>query len=243
MNYSVIIVEKKGAAVWITLNRPHHKNAFNIQTFRELSTILDDIEKDPEIVAVVIKGAGDSFCSGMDLKEFPTDPQGRQELELLADRTFERIEHLAKVVIAVIHGYTMAGGFELAQLCDVIIADEACKVGDGHKGHSIPTVGGTQRLPRLIGARKAKEILFTGDLISGKEAERIGIVNRAVPADRLERTVEEFIAKIVKKPLETLAIMKRLVNYSQEANLVTGLQVERNTVRPYLARFRNSYEL
>jgi enoyl-CoA hydratase/carnithine racemase len=240
LNYSVIIVENKGLAVWITLNRPHHKNAYVTQTFRELLAALDDIEKQPEVVAVVIKGAGDSFCSGADLKDFATDFQGRLDFELLCDRVFERIENLGKVTIAMIQGYAMAGGFELAQICDLIIADENCKIGDGHKGYSIPTMGCTQRLPRLIGARKAKEILYTGDLMSGKEAERIGLVNQAVPADKMETTVEALIAKLAKKPVATLAIMKSLVNYSQDADLTKGLQHERIVVRSYIQQCRDT---
>ena len=234
MKYTDIIVERRGAAVWITLNKPHRKNALGRQTFLELSAVLDDIEKDATVVAVVIKGAGDAFCSGIDLKDVASspDPAERLAFKRLADRVFARIENLSKVVIAMIHGFTLAGGLELAMLCDMIIADENSRVGDGHiRTGLIPNGGGSQRLPRLVGIRKAKELLYTGDLISGKEAERIGLVNQAAPADKLEETVEALIAKLVDKPPLALAAMKIVVNRGMESSLESALELEAQVVR------------
>jgi enoyl-CoA hydratase/3-hydroxyacyl-CoA dehydrogenase len=234
MNYTEIIVDKKGPAVWVTLNKPHRKNALGKQTFLELSALLDDIEKDPTVVAVVFKGAGDSFCSGIDLKDAAgsKDPAERLAFNLLSKRIFARIEHLSKIVIAVIHGYTMAGGLELAMLCDVIIADENVKVGDGHiRTGIIPNGGGSQRLPRLIGTRKAKELLYTGELMSGKEAEQIGLVNKAVPADKLQETTEAFIAKLADKPPLALAALKLVVNRGMESSLASALEFEGQVVK------------
>lgn len=234
MNYTDIIVEKRGQSVWITLNKPHRKNALGKQTFLELSAVLDDIEKDATVVAVVIKGAGDAFCSGIDLKDVASspDPAERLAFKRLADEVFARIENLGKVVIAMIHGYTMAGGLELAMLCDMIIADENVKVGDGHiRTGIIPNGGGSQRLPRLIGIRKAKELLYTGELISGKEAERIGLVNQAVPSDKLEEAVEAVIAKLVDKAPLALGALKVLVNRGMESSLESALEMEAQVVR------------
>ncbi len=234
MNYTDIIVEKKGPAVWVTLNKPQRKNALGKQTFLELSALLDDIERDPIVVALVIKGAGDSFCSGIDLKDAAgsADPADRLAFKRLSEGVFARIEKLSKVIIAMMHGYVMAGGLELAMLCDIRIADENSKIGDGHiRTGLIPNGGGSQRLPRLIGTGKAKELLYTGELIDGKEAERIGLVNKAVPADKLEETVEAFTAKLADKPPLALAAMKTVVNRGMESSMESALALEAQVVR------------
>jgi enoyl-CoA hydratase/carnithine racemase len=234
MAFTDIIVEKKEPAVWITMNKPQRKNAMGLQTMLDLWAVMDDIERDVSVVAVVFKGAGDSFCAGMDLKDAQTrtDPQDTLAFKRLADRVFDRIENLNKVTIAMIHGIAMAGGLELAMLCDFMIVDEAARIGDGHiRTGIIPNGGGTQRLPRLIGIRKAKELLYTGEFISGTEAERIGLANKAVPADKLIETVESYISKIADKPPLSLAAMKVIVNNGLEASLHTGLQFEAQTVR------------
>jgi enoyl-CoA hydratase len=237
MNYTDIIVEKKGAAAWLTVNKPHVKNALGRQTFIDILAALDDCEKDPVVMVVVIKGAGGTFCAGVDLKEHAKrvatgDLSLRTEFTALADKVYNGLENFKKVSIAMINGVCMAGGFELAEVCDFIIADEDCQVGDGHiRTGLIPNGGASMRMPRLIGARKAKELLYTGNLISGREAERIGLVNKAVPADKLEQTVEEFIAKLVDKPPLALQAMKMLVNCGLGCSVESGLQLEHQTVK------------
>lgn len=234
MNCADIIVEKKGPVVWITLNKPQRKNALGRQTFLELSAAIDDIEKDATVVAVVFKGAGDAFCSGIDIKDAAgsPDPAERLAFKQLSTLVFHRIENLNRVLIAMISGVAMAGGLELAMLCDLRIADENAKIGDGHiRTGLIPNGGGSQRLPRLIGVTKAKELLYTGDLISGKEAERIGLVNRAVPDDKLEETVEGLIAKLTDKPPLSLAAMKTVVNRGMESSIEAGLALEYQAVK------------
>lgn len=234
MAYTDIIVERKEPAVWITMNKPQRKNAMGLQTLLDLWAVMEEIERDVKVVAVVIKGAGDAFCSGMDLKDAQTrpDPQDTLAFKRLADRVFDRIENLNKVTIAMIHGIAMAGGLELAMLCDFMIVDEAARIGDGHiRTGLVPNGGASQRLPRQIGLRKAKELLYTGEFISGTEAERIGLANRAVPADKLQETVESFIAKLADKPPLSLAAMKVIVNRGLEASLDSGLQFEAQVVR------------
>lgn len=232
-HYTDIIVEKKGVAVWVTLNKPLVKNAMGRQTFLDLSRVLDDVEKDATVKAVVIKGAGDTFCSGVDLREVSSfkDLADSAAFKRVSERVFARIENLNRVVIAMINGVAMAGGLELAMLCDMIIADENCRIGDGHiRSGLIPGGGGSQRLPRIIGVRKAKELLYTGELLSGKEAERIGLVNQAVPADKLEKTVEAVIEKLADKPPLALAAIKSLINRGMESSLESALELETQTV-------------
>lgn len=236
MAYTDIIVEKKGATAWITLNKPHVMNAMGKQTFLDLLAALDDCEKDTTIMVVVIKGAGGTFCAGVDLKEHAQrvatgDLSLKAEFSALADKVFNGLENFTKVTIAMVQGVCMAGGIEIAEVCDFIFADENCRIGDGHmKTGIVPNAGASIRMPRNIGMRKAKELLYTGNLISGKEAERIGLINQAVPADQLEQTVEELIAKLVDKPPLALQAMKMLVNRGLSCTVESGLQLERQTV-------------
>jgi enoyl-CoA hydratase/carnithine racemase len=204
-----------------------------IRTLTEMLEAIEYIEKDPEIIVVVIRGAGGSFCSGMDTREQPqpTGPNG-PAFTSLVDRLFSRLEKLRKVTIAVVEGYCMAGGFEMALVCDFIIADENSRIGDGHINLAgfVPNAGSSIRLPKQIGIRKAKEILFTGELFSGKEAERMGLVTRAVSAEILEKTVENLISRLLDKSPIAIEFMKMLVNNSIECNLATGLLMERTAV-------------
>ena len=238
MAYADIIVEEKEATAWLTLNKPHVMNAMGRQTFLDILAALDDIAKDTKIMVVVFKGAEGTFCSGVDLKEHsqrvasPDALSLKAEFTALADRVFYGIENFKKVTIAMVNGVCMAGGFEIAEVCDFIFADEKCRIGDGHiKTGLVPNGGASIRMPRLIGLRKAKELLYTGALISGEEAERIGLVNQAVPADKLEQTVEEFIAKLTDKPPLALEAMKELVNRSLGCTVESGIILEHQTVK------------
>jgi enoyl-CoA hydratase len=236
MQYQDIIVEKKGAVAWLTLNKPHVLNALGWQTFEDILAALDDFEKDPAIMVVVIKGANDTFCAGVDLKEHAKrvatgDLSLKAAFSGLADKAYNGLENFPKVTIAMVKGVCMAGGIEIAEVCDFIFADEQCRIGDGHMRTGIvPNAGASIRMPRNIGMRKAKELLYTGDLISGQEAERIGLINKAVPADKLEQAVEEFIARLVDKPPLALQAMKMLVNRGLGCTVEAGLMLERNTV-------------
>jgi enoyl-CoA hydratase/carnithine racemase len=233
MSFTDIVVEKKGKVVWITLNKPNVRNAMGRQTLAEIAAAIEDVEKDPESIALVIRGAGNTFCSGMDTRENPQpDGQNVSDFTLLADKMFLGIDRMKKISVAVVEGYCMAGGFELALVCDLIFADENCRIGDGHikLPGFVPNGGSSVRLPRIIGTRKAKEILLTGELISGKEAERIGLVNRAVPAEELQKTVEDFVSKLTDKSPIGLEYMKRLIDKSAECTLEAGLVMERTAV-------------
>jgi enoyl-CoA hydratase len=236
MEYVDIIVEKKGAVAWLTLNKPHRKNAMGRQTFIDILAALDDFEKDPAIMVVVIKGAEHTFCAGVDLKEHAQrlatgDLYLKAEFDALADRVFNSLENFPKVTIAMVEGVCMAGGIEIAEVCDFIFADENCRIGDGHmRTGIIPNAGASIRMPRNIGMRKAKELLYTGDLISGQEAEQIGLISKAVPADKLEPAIEELIARLIDKPPLALQAMKMLVNHGLGCTVDAGLKLERQTV-------------
>jgi enoyl-CoA hydratase len=234
LNYTDIIVEKKGPVAWLTLNKPHVKNAMGKQTLIEILAALEDVGNEKGITVMVIKGAGNTFCSGMDLRE-RSGPNAADAFEFnhLADRMFMGIENFNKVTIAVVNGYCMAGGFEIAMGADFLIVDENCKIGDTHMKLAgfVPNGGASLRLPRLIGTRKAKELLLTGDLISGKEAEMIGLANYAVPADKLEQKTNELLARLVDKSPVGLEYMKKLINASHDCSLEQGLQMEHTAVK------------
>lgn len=234
MTYTDIIIEKKGPAAWLTLNKPRVLNAMGRQTLTEILDALKDTASDPAIMILVIRGAGNTFCTGMDVKEgiSPGGP-GAEEFTRLADSVFKGLKEHEKITIAVVNGYCMAGGLELALGCDFIFAAENCKIGDGHINLPgfVPNAGASVYLPRLIGTRKAKEILLTGDLISGREAEKIGLVNRAVPADHLEAAIDELIAKLASKTPIGLKHMKMLIDKGIECSVEDALSLERDTLK------------
>lgn len=232
MAYVDIIVEKKGPTAWLTLNKPHVMNGMGLQTMKDIIAALDDLERDSAIMVLVIKGAGGTFCAGADFKERSAaiaagDPTFRAEFTDLADKVFITLEKFPKVAIAMVQGVCMAGGIEIAEVCDFIIADENAKIGDGHiKTGMVPNGGASIRMPRFIGMRKAKELLYTGALISGKEAERIGLVNKAVSGDKLEQEVEDLIGKLIDKPPLALRMMKQLVSLGANSSLEAGIVLE-----------------
>jgi enoyl-CoA hydratase/carnithine racemase len=234
VTYIDIIVQKKGPVAWLTLNKPRVMNAMGKQTMIDINAALEDIEDDPAIIVIVIRGAGGNFCTGMDRREqaLPTGPAA-EETTQLADRIFKGIRKSTKITIAVVEGYCMAGGFEIALGCDFIIAEKNCKIGDGHINLPgfVPNGGSSVFLPRLIGTRKAKELLLTGKLISGTEAEKIGLANSAVTADKLEQMVRGLIDFLVEKSPIGLAHMKMLVDTTPECSEEEALALERKTVQ------------
>ena len=230
MNFTTILVEKKEGIAKITLNRPQALNAINRDMLLELETAIEDIEKDDAVRVVVITGSGRAFCAGADLmgiKSLLGQPVQMSQFLRLWRRVFDAIESLSKPVIAQINGMALAGGLELVAVCDMAIASEDAQLGDQHVNFGlVPGGGDSQRLPRLIGIRKAKELLLTGDWISAKEAERIGLINRAAPADKLEEAVNELAKKLCERSPLTSKAIKLLVNKGMQTNLDAGLELE-----------------
>lgn len=234
MEYTDIIVQKKGAVVWLTINKPQVRNAMGRRTLTEMVAALEDASSNPAVKVLVFRGAGNTFCSGMDTKEgiSPGGP-GSEEFTQLADRFFHSVKKFPKITISVVNGYCLAGGLELALGCDFVIADEECKIGDGHINLPgwVPNAGASVYLPRLVGMQKAKELLLTGNFISGSEAERIGLVNRAVPAAQLEGIVEELTANLAGKSALGLRYMKMLIEKGMECSTETALSLERTALK------------
>lgn len=234
MQYKNIILEKKNRIAKITINRPDDLNAIDKDTHMELQAALKDIEEDPEARVVVITGAGRAFCAGADLKHAISlidNPQEMAAFGQLFYDTYGMIEDLSKPVIASVNGIALAGGIELLEVCDIAIASENARIGDQHATFGlIPGGGSTQRLPRQIPLKKAKELLLTGDWITAKEAEALGLVNKAVPADKLEEATMEMAEKLAQRSPMTSKAIKMLVNRGMQVDVYTGLMLEKGAL-------------
>jgi len=230
MDLKYTIYQKEENIATITINRPDKRNALNRGTRRELRSILEDVVADKSLRVLIITGAGDkSFISGSDISELKElSPLGMQEfMATLGQQLYTDFENLDIPVIAMINGFALGAGLELAMACDLRIASENARFGQPEVLLGIiPGGGGTQRLPRLVGMTKAKELIYTGDLIDVREAERIGLVNKVVPLDKLEETTKELARKIASKSPVTIKIAKAAMNKGIQATLDIGLAYE-----------------
>jgi methylglutaconyl-CoA hydratase len=227
----VIRTEKtEDGLVVVTLNRPEAANALSLQLLQKLNETLREIQFDRSVRVVVITGAGTrSFCSGADLKERAgMDPvQVRKTVSLIRE-TINAVERLPQPVIAAINGVAFGGGTELALACDIRIAADTAKLGLTETSLAIiPGAGGTQRLPRLIGLGKAKELIFTARRIDAEEALNIGLVEHVVPADQLMDRVKEIAREIAKNGPIAVTQAKFAINKGFDVDLQTGLEIER----------------
>jgi enoyl-CoA hydratase len=231
MTYQDIIVEKKEAIAIISLNRPAALNALSPNMIRELKKALQAISADKSCKVLLVKGAGRAFSSGVDLKAMNESLVGGQ---FTADEILQDGNEIAQILrtmpqpaIALVHGHCYTGATELMMFFDLIIAAEDAKIGDTHaKWGILPKWGMSQRLPRLVGVLKAKEMSFTCKPITGKEAERIGLVNLAVPLEDLENVGMEMANDILKNSAQTIAAFKHLYNEGMNTTLAEGLKIE-----------------
>jgi enoyl-CoA hydratase len=229
MQFKNIIYEKKDGVAWIIINRPQVMNALDIESRKEILAALQDADSDKDIRVVVLTGSGDkAFCAGADLRIFrEMNAYEARDYVKLAKQVARTIETLSKPVIAVVKGYALGGGLELVLACDLVIASEDAKFGQTELNVGlIPGVGGTQRLPRVIGIRRAKEMIYTGQIIDAEEAYRLGLVNKVVPAEKLNETLNELLTQIKSKSPLILKLAKQAVNKAFEADLTSGLDYE-----------------
>jgi enoyl-CoA hydratase len=214
----------------VTINRPKALNALNAATIYELDQVFDELVANPAAKVVIITGSGEkSFVAGADILEMKdkTAVEGRQWGKL-AQAVFSKIENLPKPVIAAVNGYALGGGCELAMACDIRIASEKAKFGQPEVSLGIPPgFGGTQRLPRLVGKGRAKELLFTGDMIDAAEAYRIGLANQVVAPEELIDKAKAMAHKILSRAPIAVQVCKAAVN--------TGLDIDLNSAIAYEA--------
>lgn len=231
MSDDLLPVEQRDQAAILTLNRPGVMNAFNFDLLRALRDRIDALRFDSDIRVIIITGAGEkAFCAGADLKERATlSPVQVKAFIFTIRNLFTAIEQLSKPVIAAVNGVALGGGTELALACDIRVASETATMGLTETRLAIiPGAGGTQRLPRLVGKGKAKELIFTGKRVDMAEALKIGLVNKVCEPSRLIDTCLEMAAMICETGPIAIEQAKYAINFGMETDLNTGLGIESN---------------
>jgi enoyl-CoA hydratase/carnithine racemase len=227
--YQDIIVKKEEGIGWITLNRPHRLNTMTIDMMNEFLSALSDFESDKEVKCVVVTGAGEkAFSAGADVTSFTgITPSMAVDASMKGHEITTRIEALGKPVIACINGYALGGGLELALACDFRIASESAQVGATEiKLGLMPGWGGTQRLVRVVGFAKAKELIMLANRITAEEAHRVGLLTKVVPKDKLLDETKAFAKNFVDGPPVALKAAKHAVNFGTQVPLDVGLKLE-----------------
>lgn len=227
-SYETLLVERRERVALITINRPEKRNALNIKTREEGAALLEELREDQDIRVVVFTGAGDkAFIAGADIAEFKGRTAITQREVMLGRSLFTAIDNFPKPVIAMINGYCLGGGCELALSCDLRIASDKASFGQPEINLGIiPGGGGTQRLTRLVGEGKAMELILTGDIIDAQTAYNIGLVNMVVPAADLEARTMEIANRISDKSPIALRMAKEAVKLASRSNLDEGLRRE-----------------
>lgn len=224
-----VMLEVADQIATVTINRPKSLNALNTETLTELNQCFSELEKRKDVRVVILTGAGSkSFVAGADISEMvnATPAEGRA-MSLLALETFNKLENMPQVTIAAVNGYALGGGCEICMSCDIRIAAENAVFGQPECGLGIiPGFGGTQRLARLIGKGRAKELIFTCDRIDAQEAYRIGLANKVVPAEELMDACRKMASKILSKASYAVSIAKSVINAGMDMDLTNGLKLE-----------------
>lgn len=233
MAFETLRFTVEGAVARMTLNRPQALNAISPQMLDEMALVVERMSTDGTLRVLVVAAEGRAFCAGADLKAMDAMAGNIAQMQRFLRRwkeVFCSLENLPRPVLGVCQGLALAGGFELLQVCDLVIASENAQLGDQHINFGlIPGGGGSQRLPRLIGARKAKELMFTGVWLSAQEACNLGLVNRVVPAAELEHAAQELATTLATKSPTALRTIKQLVNAGGQTDLEHGLELELQT--------------
>lgn len=234
----LVLVSRAGPIATVTLNRPGALNALSVALMTDLVAVLDGLEVEPDVGGVILTGAGRAFCAGMDFKELQ-DPQG-----LLArsgglwaaevPNAVRRVAAFGKPIVAAVNGAAVTGGFELALACDIILASSDARFADTHARLGIVPGGGiSQRLPRVIGPHRAKELSLTGRFLSAEEADRWGLVNRVVAPDDLLASAGVLLTTLLEVEASTLAAFKTLIDTGYGLTLAEGLALEERTARAF----------
>ncbi|MGY0692459.1 enoyl-CoA hydratase-related protein [Virgibacillus sp. FSP13] len=226
---SSVLLEKDNGIAYVTINRPEVLNCFDYQTLCRLQEVTDEVHLDPNVKVVIFTGAGDkAFSAGADLKERKTlgETEVRRNVKAIRD-AFHRISSLPQPTIAAVNGYAFGGGFELMLACDFSIAARGVKMGLTETSWAIiPGAGGTQRLARLIGEMKAKELIFTAKKCTAEEALDLGIVTRVVDKAELLASCQQFAADIMKNGPVAIKQAKYAITQGMNTDIQTGLEIE-----------------
>ncbi|MDI2588660.1 enoyl-CoA hydratase-related protein [Psychrobacillus sp. NEAU-3TGS] len=224
-----ILLRKENNIAYITINREEALNCFNYDTLHQLQQVVDAISIDPEVKVIIITGAGDrSFSAGADLKERKTlkESDVRRNVKAIRD-VFNSIANLPQPTIAAVNGYAFGGGFELMIACDFSIAVEGVKMGLTETSWAIiPGAGGTQRLPRLVGEMRAKELIFTARKFTAEEGVQLGVVLKVVQIENLLNSCEQLANEIMKNGPVAIKQAKYAITQGMNTDLQTGLAIE-----------------
>lgn len=226
--YETITLERRGRLALLTINRPDKLNALNSKVHEEGVAILDELRRDDSVRVLVITGAGEkSFVAGADISEFEGKTPVTQRDSFHERSLFNSIDAFPKPVIAMVNGFCLGGGNELAMACDIRMASQNARFSQPEINLGIMCGGGgTQRLPRLVGEGRAMEMALTGDMIDAATAERFGLVNHVFPADQLEAETMKLAEKIADKAPIALQLSKEAVKFASRSNLDEGLRRE-----------------
>ena len=243
MNYETIILEREDGIGYLTLNRPERANTISLQLMVDVVNAMEEVDKDPGYRVVILTGAGGKhFCGGADLRDFAERARqrgggggqpGAGTGDFVSPRRdlFTALEDSRVPVIAAINGAAMGGGCEIALACDIrVIADTAIIGLPEIRFGALPAGGGTQRLPRLVGAGIAKEMIFSGLPWTPEQAHRVGLVNRVVPAADLMTSCEEIARVYIERAAYALKTAKALINKGMDMSLKDGLALERKMI-------------
>ena len=230
MSYENVTVGREEGLGFVTINRPKALNALNSATLKELSAAFDEMAQAPDVKVVILAGGGDrAFVAGADISEMvnyaPIDAEG---FVALGQSVMFKIERLPKPVIAAMHGFALGVGCELAMACDIRIATDKLKIGQPEvKLGVLPGFGGTQRLARIVGPGKAKEIIFSGDVYDATEALRIGLVDRVVPFEKLMEETRKLARTIASRGEVAVRLSKDAINAGMDVDIESGCMLER----------------
>lgn len=232
----VVLLAKEGGIAIVTLNRPSKLNALNRELRTAFCHTMQALRDDGAASVVIITGAGRGFCAGLDLQELGA--ASREGETVVRDTTnvsfVSVIDDMRVPVIAAVNGFAITGGFELALACDLMIAAESARFADTHARVGVMPGGGmSARLPRAIGIRKAKEMSLTGNYLSAREAERLGLVNRVVPDDQLMAEARELAGQILSADQKMVRGMKRLYDLTTRTTLEDALRIEQEHFRAF----------
>ncbi|MDN5351923.1 MAG: enoyl-CoA hydratase [Clostridiales bacterium] len=230
MSEKTVLLEIESGIAVLKFNRPKALNALNTEMLTEIGEAMDALAADDSVRVVVLTGEGKAFIAGAAIDEMKDKtPDGARVFSELGISVFQKIEDLEKPVIAVINGFALGGGCELAMACDIRLAGEKAKFGQPEVGLGItPGFGGTQRMSRLVGLAKAKELIFTGRMINAFEAKEIGLVNTVADQDGLMEQAMELAREIAANGKTAVRYAKAALNRGYDTSIVTGLQLERN---------------
>lgn len=229
MEYENVLFGVEDGVGLLEFNRPKALNALNNKTLDELDAVIERVRKDEGIRVLVLTGSGErAFVAGADITEFQSlNPLKAKQFARKGQETFAKLEHLPKPVIACVNGFALGGGCELAMSCDFIYASEKAKFGQPEINLGlIPGFGGTQRLARLIGRAKAKELCFTGEMINAQQARELGLVCKIFPVDQLREETMKVAREMATKGQTALCLMKHVIDRGMDLDLNNGCALE-----------------